>query len=103
MKEEFVEELLISTLKFWIKKIRRGDCTREQELAILNAINTESEVYGTVDEIASFYGKTKDDVFGVIKRKYIGKPKRNIAMYSFSKFAEVAPKSWRAKTEKSET
>lgn len=28
--EEFVEEMLIATLKFWIKKIRRGDCTREQ-------------------------------------------------------------------------
>ena len=100
--EEFVDQLLISTLRFWIKKIKRGDCTREQELAILNAINTQAEVYGTLDELADFYGKSKDDVSSVIKRKYIGKPRRNIVMYSFSKFAKIVPKSWHLKNSKPE-
>lgn len=103
MKEEFVEELLISTLRFWIKKIKRGDCTLEQEKAILDAITKESEVYGTIEEIADFYGKSKEDVYGVIKRKFVGKPKRNIVMYPFNKFAEAAPKSWSKKSDKSET
>jgi hypothetical protein len=40
MKEEFVEEMLITTLRFWIKKIKRGDCTIEQEMAILEAIDS---------------------------------------------------------------
>ena len=99
--EGFVDEMLITTLKFWIKKIRRGDCTREQQKAILDAIDSVGEVYGTVDEIASFYGKSKDAVNGIIKRRYVGKPKRNIVLYSFSKFRKLVPKNWRVGGNKS--
>ena len=101
MMEEFVDEMLINTLKFWIKKIRRGDCTREQQKAILDAIDSVGEVYGTVDEIAAFYGKSKDAVNSVIKRRYIGKPRRNIVLYSFSKLRNLVPPSWRAGGDKS--
>lgn len=92
--EEFVDEILIATLKFWIKKIKRGDCTREQQKAILDAIDSVGEVDGTIEEIAEFYGKSKDAVNGVIKRRYVGKPKRNVVLYSFSKFRKVAPSNW---------
>lgn len=95
MKEEFVEDAIVSTLLFWVKKVKRGDCTREQEQAFLDMIDTHANVLGTPDEIADFYGKSKDAVYDVIKRKYIGKPKRNIVMYSFSRFRKVAPKSWK--------
>lgn len=101
MKEEFVEELLVTTLKFWIKKIRRGDCTRDQELAALNAIDSVGDIQGTIDELADFYGKSKDAVNSVIKRSYLGKPKRNVVMYSFSKFRDAAPKSWHPGGDKS--
>lgn len=94
MREELVEEMLITTLKFWIKKIRRGDCTREQELAILKAIDESANIHGSIDELADFYKKPKDAIYGVIKRHYVGKPKRNIVMYSFSKFRDAVPKSW---------
>lgn len=87
--------MLIATLKFWIKKIKRGDCTREQQKAILDAIDSVGEVDGTIEEIAEFYGKSKDAVNGVIKRRYVGKPKRNVVLYSFSKFRKVAPPNWR--------
>lgn len=99
MKEEFVDEILITTLRFWIKKIKRGDCTREQELAILNAIDNETDVLATIDELADFYDKPKESVYGVIKRNYMGKPKRNIVMYSFSKFRDAVPKNWLHKKE----
>ena len=94
MEDEFVEEMLVATLKFWIKKIRRGDCTREQEKAVLDALDSKGEIQGTIDELAEFYGVSKDAINGVIKRKYIGKPRRNVVLYSFSKFRKVAPKSW---------
>ena len=91
--------MLIATLKFWIKKIKRGDCTREQQKAILDAIDSVGEVDGTIEEIAEFYGKSKDAVNGVIKRRYVGKPKRNVVLYSFSKFRKIAPASWTRKNE----
>lgn len=98
--EEFVDEMLITTLKFWIKKIRRGDCTREQQKAILDAIDSNCEIYGTADEIADFYKVPKQAVFDLMKRKDVGKPKRNIAMYSFSKLRDKVPKSWNEKRKK---
>ena len=101
MKEEFVEKMLITTLRFWIKKVKRGDCTREQELAILNAIDENSRTDATIGELADFYGKSKDAVNSVIKRRYIGKPKRNVVPYSFSKFRDAAPDDWHADTEES--
>lgn len=101
MKEEFVEEMLITTLRFWIRKIKRGDCTREQEKAILNAIDANADIQGSIDELAEFYGKSKDAVNSVIKRSYIGKPKRNIVTYSFSKFRDACPKSWQVGGDKS--
>ena len=103
MTDEFADEIIISTLKFWIKKLRRGDCTTEQKRAVFEAMQTVGESYATVDEIASFYGKSKDAVNGIIKRHYIGKPRRNIVMYSFSKFSRIVPKSWRKKDDKSNT
>ena len=95
--EEFVDEILITTLKFWIKKIRKGDCTREQEIAILNALDENHAVYASVDEISALYGKSKDAVNGIIKRRYPEAPKRNVALYSLSKFRKCLPKGWRRK------
>ena len=103
MTEEFVDEMIISTLKFWIKKLRRGDCTAEQKMAVYDALKTSGESYATVDELASFYGQSKDAVHGVIKRRYVGKPRRNIVMYSFSQFSKIIPKSWRVGGNKSST
>lgn len=99
--EEFVDEMLVETLRFWIKKIKRGDCTREQQKAILDAIDSTGAVLGTVDEFSEFYGKSKDAVNSVIKRRYIGKPRRNVVLYSFSKFRKIVPKSWRIGGDKS--
>ena len=99
--EDFVDEMLITTLRFWIKKIKRGDCTREQQKAILDAIDSVGDVQGTIDELADFYGKSKDAVNGIIKRNYMGKPRRNVVLYSFSKFRKAVPKNWRIKHDKS--
>ena len=103
MTDEFADELIVETLLFWVKKIRHGGCTSEQKRAVLDAMKTVGESYATVDELAEFYGKSKDAVNGVIKRRYIGKPRRNIVMYSFSKFSRLIPDSWRRKNDKSNT
>ena len=103
MEEDFVNEALVTTLRFWIKKIKRGDCTREQQLAALNALDSVGGIQATIDELADFYGVSKDAVNGVLKRSYIGKPKRNVVLYSFSKFRKIVPKNWRIRSDKSAT
>ena len=100
MEDEFVDALVIETLRFWIKQIKHGGCTREQELAILDALGEHSSTKATIDDLASMYGVSKDAVNGVIKRKYVGKPKRNVVLYSFSQFSKLIPSSWRKKRDK---
>ena len=104
MKEDsLVDDMIIETLQFWIRKLKRGDCTREQKKAFLNAIDSHSDSQATIDELAEFYGKSKDAVNSVIKRNYMGKPRRNVVLYSFSRFRDAAPRSWHANTDKSDT
>lgn len=101
--EEIADEIIITTLKFWIKKVRRGDCTREQKLAVVNAFETIDNADATIDDLAAFYGESKDAVKSLIKRNYIGKPKRNVVLYSFAKFRKIVPNKWRVGGRKSDT
>ena len=101
MTDEFADEIIIMTLLFWVKKLRRGDCTREQKRAVYEALQTVGQSYATPDELADFFGKSKDAVYSVIKRRYIGKPRRNTVMYSFSQFSRIVPDSWHKKNDKS--
>lgn len=101
MTDEFVDCLVIETLRFWIKQVKHGNCTREQELAILDALSEHSSTQATIDDLASLYGVSKDAVNGVIKRKYIGKPKRNVVLYSLSQFSRLVPDGWRKRKESS--
>ena len=55
------------------------------------------DIFATADELAELYGKSKDAVHGVIKRKMLQKPKRNITLYNFNAFAKIVPSSWRKK------
>jgi len=103
MKEEFVKGLIMRTLKFWFNQTKVDGCTREQKLMFADFLSTETETWATIQEIADFYGKSKDAVYGVIKRKYIGKPRRNVVMYSLTQFDKIVPDSWREKDDKSET
>ena len=103
MKEKFAKDFIINTLGFWAGQIKNNGCTEEQERAFAELLSTQKETWATVQEIADFYGKTKDAVYGVIKRKYIGKPRRNVVMYSFTQFDKIVPDSWRKKSDKSET
>ena len=55
------------------------------------------EIYGTIGDFAEFYGKSKDAVNSVIKRRMVQKPKRNVVLYPFHIFAKLIPDSWRKK------
>jgi len=103
MMEDFVDDMLVETLMFLAKKVKRGGCTHEQKLAALNAMDSVANIEGTIDELADFYGKSKDAVNSVIKRRYIGKPRRNVVLYSFSKFRQIVPPSWHIGGDKSST
>lgn len=75
-------------------KFKRGDCTKEQTDAMYRVLSENLPIWATSDELAEHYGKSKAAVNGIIKRKMIPKPRRNVSMYSFNVFHKLVPKSW---------
>lgn len=90
-----MEQTIIEVLEFCIQKLKNNECTREQLNAASKAVAENLDIYATAKEIARHYGKSTDAVHGVIKRRMIAKPRRNITLYSFKAFQKIVPSSWR--------
>lgn len=75
-------------------KFEHGDCTKEQADATYRVLSENLPLWATADELAAHYGKSKAAVYGIIKRKMVRKPRRNVSMYSFNLFHRLVPKNW---------
>lgn len=89
------KKILIEILQYYQKKVDEDMCTMEEISAVTKILEENLKVYGTLDDLSEFYGKSKDAVSGVIKRNLLAKPKKNITLYPFHAFQKVIPKSWR--------
>lgn len=92
-----MDDLIIEVLELFIRKLKRGECTREQVKSAYTAITENMDIFASADELAEMYGKSRDAVHSVIKRRMIQKPRRNITLYSFKAFRKLVPPSWRRK------
>ena len=88
------ESLVVEALEFAISKVKAGRCTPKELGRVATILSEEMNLEASVEEMAEHFGKTPNNVRGVIHRSYIGKPSRRV-LYSFGKFLKTAPKSWR--------
>ena len=91
------KEELIRIFKFYEQRLEDGDCMMSEVESTLRVLEENMEINGTIDDFARFYGKSKDAVNSVIKRRMIDKPRRNVVLYPFHKFNKLIPSSWREK------
>ena len=89
------EDFIIEVLDLFKNKLKNKRCTKEQTDAVYNVMVENLPLFATADEIAEHYGKSKDAVFSVIKRRMFEKPKRNVTLYNFKAFQKYIPSSWR--------
>lgn len=89
------DNLLSEILGYYKYKVDQKLCTPEEIRNAERALLENMEVYGTVDDFAEFYGKSRDAVYSVIKRRMIQKPKRNVVLYPFHAFRKLVPEKWR--------
>jgi len=82
-------------LRYYDKRL--DDCTMREAKAAYKMFVEHMDIDGTLDDFAEFYGKSKDAVSSVIKRRMIEKPKRNVVLYPFHAFRKIIPDSWREK------
>lgn len=95
MKEE--PDVILEVLDFIKEQYKRGDCTKKQTDVIYDAALNIVDAYATSDELAHHFGKSVEAVHGVIKRRMVEKPKKNLTLYSFRAFRKIVPSGWLCK------
>lgn len=91
------KQYLSEILGYYKYKVDNNLCTMAEINDASKALAANLEVYGTIGDIADYFGKSKDAVNGIIKRNVAEKPKRNIVLYRFKAFLKRVPTSWRTK------
>jgi len=89
------EDFIIEVLDLFKSKLKNGNCTKEQTDAVYKVVSENLDIFATADELARHYGKSRDAIHSVIKRRMLEKPRRNITLYSFKAFRRYIPSSWR--------
>lgn len=95
MDEIDVKQQLREILHYYDERL--DSCTMAEIKSATNLLMSNMEINGTLDDFAEFYGKSKDAVSSVIKRRMIQKPKRNVVLYPFHIFQKLVPDSWHKK------
>lgn len=92
------KDFIIEVLDLFKSKLKNNECTKEQTDAVYNTIIENLDIFATVDELSKHYGKSRESVYSVIKRRMIQKPKRNVTLFNFKAFAKLIPSSWHKKS-----
>lgn len=90
-----IKKELRAILRYYDRRL--DSCTMEEAKSAFRVLVQNMEINGTIGDFAEFYGKSKDAVNGIIKRKMVQKPKRNVVLYPFHIFNKLVPESWRKK------
>lgn len=90
-----IKKELRAILRYYDRRL--DSCTMEEAKSAFRVLVQNMEINGTIGDFAEFYGKSKDAVNGIIKRKMVQKPKRNVVLYPFHIFNKLVPDSWRKK------
>lgn len=82
---------LIGYIKY---KIDNDLCTPEEIESVSKMVMENLELYGTIEDLAKFYGVQESKVRNTINRKMLEKPKRRV-YYRFLSFMKIVPEKWR--------
>lgn len=91
---EVVKKSLKELLQFGIYKLDNNLCTPSELRSLERALENTLRLYGTVPELAQFYGVSEDKIRNTINRKLIAKPIRRV-FYPFHLFRKIVPESWK--------
>ena len=75
-------------------KVDNDLCTPEEIESVSRMAMENLELYGTIEDMARFYGVQESKVRNTINRKMIEKPKRRV-YYRFLSFMKIVPAKWR--------
>lgn len=82
---------LIGYIKY---KVDNDLCTPDEIESVSKMAMENLELYGTIEDMAKFYGVQESKVRNTINRKMVEKPKRRV-YYRFLSFMKIVPDKWR--------
>lgn len=90
------KSILKEILSYYIYKVDCDLCTPEEIESVSKLLQENMEVYGSISDLAKFYGVSEQNVRTTINRKLIAKPIRKV-LYPFHLFRKVVPEKWKKK------
>ena len=80
-------------LDFLRYKVENDKLTLSETEFIAKTIESNLNLYGSIDDLAKFYKKPKTNIRVVICRNVLAKPLR-LVLYPFKAFRKARPKKW---------
>ena len=87
------KKIVLEFLDYLAFKVRNDSLTMEETDSLARTFMENITLTGTIDDLAQYYGQSRDNVKVVINRKLLAKPKRRV-FYPFNAFRKIIPKSW---------
>ena len=91
-----MKKAILEILDYLRYQVDNDKCTAEELRSIYDMTSESLKVSATIEDIAEFYGQSKNNVSNVLSRRPIPKseqPKRRV-YYNFAFFRKIIPKSW---------
>lgn len=88
------KQILSEMLAYYKYKVDNNLCTMAEIESAQKALTENMEIYGTIEDLAKFYGVSPGNVRATISRKLLAKPLRRV-FYPFHKFLKIVPTKWR--------
>ena len=94
-----MKKFVLDIIDYLRGEVEDDKCTPEQLQKIADFGKNELHALGTIDDIAEFYGQSRNNVSNVISRRPIPKNKRpqRRVLYDMGWFASLVPESWHKK------
>lgn len=91
-----MKQFVLDIIDYLRDEVKNDRCTQEQMQRIADFGKRELHAQGTIDDIAEFYGQSRNNVSNVISRRPIPKDKRpqRRVLYDMGWIASIVPQSW---------
>lgn len=87
------KKIVLEFLDYLSFKVRSDSLTMEEADSLARVFMENVSLTGTIDDLAGYYGQSRENVRVVIHRKLLGRPMRRV-FYSFNAFRKVIPRKW---------
>lgn len=98
----FAKTILLEFIDYIRFKIENDRLTLGEIESIVQVLESNLNLVGTIDDFARFFGKSKDNIKVVICRKVASHPTRAI-LHSFPDFLQSIPRVWHGITKTKDT